>query len=432
MPEIRVATDLAPLRTLPIAVRSVILHWAAETVGSMPAAQIPPVLVRVARFTPSKRARLGALVLRQALESDAAFRAAVAERATSDGPATEKGRPETEPAAAAAAAYLLGLPGADQLLAAAREAESKAPSEEIDRLQAELRQLHRLLKRVTAERDEALSRLQPGPETEETDKLRRRLREQGTRLRSAELAAQAEGTLAERELELLRGQVSRLGSEVTTWQERSRLAVERGDRAQEALGRLREQTSLHKATADRRLDLLLSTVEGAVSGLRREWDLAGGGSDPADVVADRLTGPGQAPESTADPARLNAWLTLPSAHLIVDGYNVTKAGFPDLTLAQQRERLVRLLSALSARTSAEVTVVFDGAAIAVPAPAGRGIRVLFSPPGVIADDVLRALAAAEPVGRVVIVVSSDREVADGVRRSGARTAGSEVLLAALR
>jgi hypothetical protein len=47
---------------------------------------------------------------------------------------------------------------------------------------------------------------------------------------------------------------------------------------------------------------------------------------------------------------------------------------------------------------------------------------------VIADDVIRQMAAAEPVGRVLIVVSSDREVADGVRRSGARVAASTVLL----
>ena len=85
------------------------------------------------------------------------------------------------------------------------------------------------------------------------------------------------------------------------------------------------------------------------------------------------------------------------------------------------------LAALAARTSAEVTVVFDGAAVAVPAGPTRGVRVLFSPPGVIADDVIRDLAAAEPTGRVVVVVSSDRDVADRVRRLGARTAGSPVL-----
>lgn len=54
--------------------------------------------------------------------------------------------------------------------------------------------------------------------------------------------------------------------------------------------------------------------------------------------------------------------------------------------------------------------------------------MLFSPQGVLADDVIRDLAAAEPRGRVVVVISSDREVADGVRRTGARTAGASVLL----
>ena len=117
-------------------------------------------------------------------------------------------------------------------------------------------------------------------------------------------------------------------------------------------------------------------------------------------------------ERTADPSRLTAWAGLPGAHLIVDGYNVTKTGFPELTLSEQRDRLVRSLAALAARTSAEVTVVFDGAAVATSRPSGRGIRVLFSPPGVLADDVIRDLVRAEPRGRVVVVVSSDREVVD--------------------
>jgi predicted RNA-binding protein with PIN domain len=54
--------------------------------------------------------------------------------------------------------------------------------------------------------------------------------------------------------------------------------------------------------------------------------------------------------------------------------------------------------------------------------------VLFSRPGEIADDLIRRLAAAEPPGRVVVVVSSDREVADGVARSGARPVASVALL----
>ena len=149
------------------------------------------------------------------------------------------------------------------------------------------------------------------------------------------------------------------------------------------------------------------------------------------MLAAELRGDGAQGETTADPARLQSWLTLPGAHLVVDGYNVSKSGFAELTLAQQRDRLIRSLSALAARTSADVTVVFDGAAVAVPQPPGRGVRVLFSPPGVIADDVIVDLAAAEPAGRVVVVVSSDRDVVGRVRRHGARAAGSAVLLAML-
>ena len=67
-----------------------------------------------------------------------------------------------------------------------------------------------------------------------------------------------------------------------------------------------------------------------------------------------------------------------------------------MTLADQRMRLIRSLGAIAARTSAEVTVVFDGAAVTAPPAAIRGVRVLFSPPGVIADQIVKDLAAAEP------------------------------------
>jgi len=133
-----------------------------------------------------------------------------------------------------------------------------------------------------------------------------------------------------------------------------------------------------------------------------------------------------------DPQALERLLGLPSVHLVVDGYNVTKTGYPELSLSDQRERLIRQLAALAARTSAEVTLVFDGAGVvAVPTTAPRGVRVLFSDPGVLADDVIRALVTAEPEGRPVVVVTSDRAVADSVRRRGAHPVPSAVLLARL-
>jgi predicted RNA-binding protein with PIN domain len=58
----------------------------------------------------------------------------------------------------------------------------------------------------------------------------------------------------------------------------------------------------------------------------------------------------------------------------------------------------------------------------------QGVRVRFSPYGESADDLIRRLVAAEPPGRAVIVVSSDREVADGVRSKGARPVDSAALV----
>jgi predicted RNA-binding protein with PIN domain len=53
--------------------------------------------------------------------------------------------------------------------------------------------------------------------------------------------------------------------------------------------------------------------------------------------------------------------------------------------------------------------------------------VLYSPEGVIADDLIRELVAAEPQGRPVVVVSSDQEVARDVRQAGARSVAAMAL-----
>ena len=78
----------------------------------------------------------------------------------------------------------------------------------------------------------------------------------------------------------------------------------------------------------------------------------------------------------------------------------------------------------------EVSVVFDGAVREAPVAtaAPRGVRLLFSAAGQIADDLIRELVRAEPAGRPIVVVSSDREVADTVRAMGARAVGSAALL----
>jgi predicted RNA-binding protein with PIN domain len=83
-----------------------------------------------------------------------------------------------------------------------------------------------------------------------------------------------------------------------------------------------------------------------------------------------------------------------------------------------------------ARTGAETTVVFDAASAAsrTVMPAPRGVKVVFSPADVIADDVIRQLVAAEPRGRVVVVVTDDRALAQDLTRSGARVLPTSALL----
>jgi predicted RNA-binding protein with PIN domain len=124
---------------------------------------------------------------------------------------------------------------------------------------------------------------------------------------------------------------------------------------------------------------------------------------------------------------------MPRARLLVDGYNVSKGAWAGSSLEAQRQRLLRSLAPLVARTGVETTVVFDAANLTsrpvVAAP--RGVKVLFSPPGVIADDVIRDLVAAEPPGRTVVVVSDDQEVVRDARAGGARVASASALVGLL-
>jgi predicted RNA-binding protein with PIN domain len=53
---------------------------------------------------------------------------------------------------------------------------------------------------------------------------------------------------------------------------------------------------------------------------------------------------------------------------------------------------------------------------------------MFSEPGMTADELVRRLVRAEPVGRPVVVVSSDGEVMRGVRAAGARAVPAQALL----
>jgi predicted RNA-binding protein with PIN domain len=418
---------------LPDAVRTKLAELTAEAIGVLPRVDIPQQLRAVARFAPAKRARLGAGTIMASLRDSVAFRTAVVEWCREHRPAAlDLGG--ADPVAVAAAAVLLGEDTADHYLElVSRRASDAGLRAERDAAVARAERVQAELKRVQDELDAAqgvADRVRAEGEAE-LERLRKKLREQGVRLREARDEAARAVAEAERARQEAAAQVAMLTDQRDRERERSEVERTRAARA-EAEADIARQSAREARQADEvRLALLVDTLDGAVRGLRRELALGGSGPRPADLVRGATAAQGVVGR-VEDPAALDRLLALPTVHLVVDGYNVTKTGYPELSLSDQRDRLVRQLAALSARTSAEVTLVFDGAGvIAVPTAAPRGVRVLFSDPGVLADDVIRALVTAEPEGRPVVVVTSDRAVADSVRRRGAHPVPSAVLLARL-
>jgi predicted RNA-binding protein with PIN domain len=418
---------------IPDAVRHRLAEIGAEAISGLNRVDIPQQLRAVAKFAPAKRARLGGASIMAALRTSSNFRRAVVEWAREHRPGALE-ISGAEPVSAAAAAVLLGDDTAVHYVElvtrragdAVLRAERDAAQIRADKLENEVKQLRGELDIAQGAAD-----LVRADGDAELDRLRKRLREQGVKLREAKDVAAS----ANEEMQRLRAEVAVQITDLTAQRDRERDRAEaerRKARRAEADAEVARQSAREARQADEvRLALLVDTLDGAVTGLRRELALGGGGPRPADLVRGATAAQGTVGR-VEDPAALDRLLALPAVHLVVDGYNVTKTGYPDLPLADQRDRLTHQLASLAARTSAEVTLVFDGAGVvAVPSAAPRGVRVLFSDPGVLADDVIRALVAAEPEGRPVVVVTSDRAVADSVRRRGAHPVPSAVLLARL-
>ncbi len=131
------------------------------------------------------------------------------------------------------------------------------------------------------------------------------------------------------------------------------------------------------------------------------------------------------------PEAVESMLRTPGAVLVVDGYNVTKRAWPDVKLAEQRDRLVSAITAVHARTHCDATVVFDGAEVGrSPTERRPGVRVRFSDANEEADAVVvREVAALLPTVPV-LVVSSDHEVRDQSEAEGATVVSSDVFLRA--
>ena len=121
------------------------------------------------------------------------------------------------------------------------------------------------------------------------------------------------------------------------------------------------------------------------------------------------------------------------ARTLIDGYNVAKLGWPSLDLDHQREQCIVAAENMAKRWNMTVTIVFDGATIeGAHTSTRRRVRIVYSPAGVSADDVLRAEVACVDVGKPVVVVTNDRAIITDVVAAGANTVSSDDFLVLLR
>ncbi|GAA4122945.1 RNA-binding protein [Actinospica acidiphila] len=425
-------------RPLPDGVRRKVVQIVADGFGGLTVAELPAQLRQYARFAPNRRAKFAGNAMAAALETDPLFRQRIGEKLRESQPeltgALDSGSPPpaADPLDVAAAAYVLRPPGWVKLVTAAGEEAQRADAERADEeTRAELERLRAELDRAREHTRSETERLRAELDAakKETDSLHRKLR-----------SALADVKRGEAALRKLRGEMEAVRAEgqaqVSAAESETRRLKARLGETEAALEAARRAAREGRSVEDMRVRLLLDTVLDAAQGLRRELALPPVSVRPAETV-DAVEPGRMTPKDIAaralsedDPAVLDQLLALPQAHLVVDGYNVTKTGYPQMPLEKQRLRLLGQLAQLAAQTGAEVTCVFDGAELAAPvllAPP-RGVRVLFSKPGVTADELIRQLVRAEPPGRPVIVVSTDREVADGVARAGARPVASAVLL----
>ncbi|MFV0130282.1 NYN domain-containing protein [Streptomyces sp. HMX112] len=425
-------------RPLPEGVRRRVVALVSDAFGGLTVGELPAQLRQYARFTPTRRAKFAGNAMAAALEGDPVFRQRIGERFKEAQPelagALEAGSPPAaaDPLDVAAAAYVLRPPGWVKLVAAAGEEAQRVDAEradeagrrEVERLRAELAEA-RAQTRTETER----LRAELEAARKDAESLQRKLRSAQSDVKRGDAALRR----TQADIDTIRAEAA---ARVSAAESESRRLKARLGETEAALEASRRAAREGRSVEDMRLRLLLDTVLESAQGLRRELALPPASLHPADTV--EAVEPGRmSPKDIAaralsetDPALLDQLLALPQVHLLVDGYNVTKTGYPTMPLEKQRLRLLGGLSSLAARTGAEVTCVFDGAELAAPvllAPP-RGVRVLFSKPGVTADELIRQLVRAEPPGRPVVVVSTDREVADGVAKSGARPVASALLL----
>ncbi|MFL1378568.1 MULTISPECIES: NYN domain-containing protein [unclassified Nocardiopsis] len=423
------------LRPLPEAVRSRVIDYGSDVLGGMRAADLPAPLRRVAKFEPRRRARLAGPQIAAQLENDPDFRTLVAERVEQVWPELAEGLrsgvvpPAADPVAVGACAYLLRPPGwADIVEGVHRELDREAGAKEADEAAEALEEVNRRLAQAREEHRAETERLraQLKEHKAEISELRQKVHTERRRAKEATAHAEQVALQADERAAEATGRVGALESE-------NRRLKSRLSAAEAQVENARRAVRAGRNADEARLRVLLDVLVDASHGLRRELALPAAVDSPADLVAAeaderRRVSLGGLPDD--DPGLLEHLLTVPRVHLLVDGYNVTKTGYGTLPLADQRTRLLSSLEGLASRTKAEITCVFDGADVDAPPAVAqtRRVRLLFSAPGETADELIVRLVRAEPPGRPIAVVTSDREIVGAVRRAGARAISSPIFL----
>lgn len=118
-------------------------------------------------------------------------------------------------------------------------------------------------------------------------------------------------------------------------------------------------------------------------------------------------------------------------HIIIDGYNLIRQSdalrrYERFSLEDGRKALIRVTALYKRHKGHKVTVVFDGWE-GGPAEEERdrqeGINIIYSRRGEKADDVIKRMV--QKTGEEIVVVTSDRDIADFVSRRGGTAVSSQ-------
>lgn len=173
----------------------------------------------------------------------------------------------------------------------------------------------------------------------------------------------------------------------------------------------------------------------ARSGLRRDQGPSAASATGARTGRKRRPAPERLPSGMRGdgPEAAEHLVRVAGVVVLVDGYNAAMALWAGLPIGELRYRLLDALAELALRTGADVRAVFDGADdVAVRGGTARqAVRVVFSPGGVEADEVILDMVEQLRPARPVVVASDDRRVQEGARERGANVISSLQLSSAL-